>query len=120
MTSNDYTRGYSDGFAAATAQLAVSKPVSLLEQRISLFTKSRKSKLTREYARDMVNFLEANLGWVRSKEFRDAFVPEKIPNASSFYNLLTDMVAFGLVEREYKDSGSKKRGRPPVYYRCIQ
>jgi hypothetical protein len=94
-----------------------------IQNYLNLFLKSRKSEKTREYSNIIINYLKSirndkNQGWIQSKDLKEAMVqPDKIPNASSFFNLIEDMVSFKLIERRARKKGWNKRGKTPVFYR---
>jgi len=90
------------------------------------FLKSRKSEETKKYVQIIMNYLSEQRGeqnkkisrWVQSRDFIVAMVDSgKIPNSSTFYKLLKDLVDAGLIERKKGLNKKSKPGRPPVFYR---
>lgn len=90
------------------------------------FLKSRKSEETKKYVQIIISYLSEQRGehnkkiprWVQSRDFIVAMVDGgKIPNGSTFYKLLKDLVDAGLIERKKGLNKTPKPGRPPVFYR---
>ena len=62
-----------------------------------------------------------NGGWVRANDIRKKLVgPEVIPNSSTFYHLLGDLVDAALIERRSGQRVHGQRGGCPAYYRVTR
>jgi predicted transcriptional regulator len=94
----------------------------LCEKRVQKFLNSRKREDTVDYTRILMKCLieerakHIDNGWVRMKTLINELVPTLIPNQTTFYRLLSDLLKTGLIERR-EDRESKERGRKPVFYR---
>jgi len=96
------------------------------QQRVYLdkFLKTRKSEETRAYAQTILAYLTERMsadtqGWVRSRDLvNDLVSTKKIPNASTFYKLLSDLVDANLVEPKTGEKEKPGPGPLPKYYRA--
>jgi hypothetical protein len=88
------------------------------------FLKTRKSKDTKEYVRIILGYLTEKMGvetqgWVRSRDLVNELVSaNKIPNTSTFYKLLSDLVDAHLVEPRTGEKEEPGPGPLPKYYRA--
>jgi hypothetical protein len=88
--------------------------MDIFYHQVALFLKTRKNEDTKKYTRLIIEYLQDHPEGVRASEFIYDMVPEKIPNTSSFYNIVSDLVSFNLIEKE---SQKTERGKPAVYYK---
>jgi len=89
---------------------------------IEAFLISRRLESTREYSKRIIEFLRSNTtsensGWVRTKDLKEAIVPQIIPNDSSFFKLLEDMEQYQVIEKKTFKKEIPSKGRSPTYYR---
>ncbi len=92
---------------------------------IEAFLKSRKTDTTRQYTKMILEYLinEATLenqGYIRARDLKESLVsPEKIPNSSSFYDLLRDLEKEKIIEKIKTKKIRPQKGKNPVYYKAM-
>lgn len=94
-----------------------------VKERVDQFINSKRSEETKQYAKEIINFLSKadpakEQGWIRVKEIQAALVGSgDIPFNTTFFRLLEDLTKAKIIERKEAEREPGARGKRPIYYR---